>query len=110
MHLFESIEMYFYVDAWDNYVIEYNFHGKDFYLWKDVLNIHREYVDDCILYDSFGDKIPENELENELEYYSLKLKSKDINLYRNMSLIMYLKSENGQDNSKEMLKKNTWIY
>jgi hypothetical protein len=99
--------MYFYIDSWDTYVIEYSFHEKDFYLWKDVLEIHKENVDDCILYDDLGDKILES-LENKFEYYVLKLKSKDINLYRNISLIMYIKDENGWDNSKEMLKKNTW--
>ena len=109
IHLFESIKMYFYIDAWDNYVIEYNFHEKDFYLWKDVLIIHKEYVDNCSLYDDFGDEVFKD-LDNEFEYYTLKLKSKDINLYRNISMIMYLKDENGWDNSKEMLRMNTWNF
>ena len=39
-------------------------------------------------------------------YYVLKLKSKDMNLYRNISLIMYIIYGDGKDNSKEMLKKN----
>ena len=109
IHLFESIEMYFYIDAWNNYVIEYNFHEKDFYLWEDVLIIHKEYVDNCSLYDNFGDEVFKD-LDNKFEYYTLKLKSKDINLYRNISMIMYLKDENGWDNSKEMLKRNTWSF
>jgi hypothetical protein len=99
--------MYFYIDNWDRYVIEYSFHQKDFYLWKDVLEIHRENIDDYTLYDDLGNEILEN-LENKFEYYVLRLKSKDINLYRNISLIMYIKDENGWDNSEEMLKKNTW--
>lgn len=109
MHLFESIEMYFYIDAWDNYVIEYNFHGKDFKLWQKVLDIHKEYVDNCSLYDGFGDEISKTDLKNEFEYYVLKLKSKDMNLYRNISLIMYIIYDDGKDNSKEMLK-NTWNF
>jgi len=95
VHLLESIKMYFYIDSWDNYVIEYNFNQKDFYLWKGILEIHRENVDDCTLYD---------DLENKFEYYELRLESKDINLYRNISLIMYIKDENGWDNSEEILE------
>lgn len=90
-------------------MIEYNFHEKDFYLWKDVLIIHKEYVDNCTLYDDFGDEVFKD-LDNKFEYYTLKLKSKDINLYRNISMIMYLKDENGWDNSKEMLRINTWNF
>jgi hypothetical protein len=104
VHLLESIKIYFYIDSWDHYVIEYNFHQKDFYLWKDILEIHRENIDDCALYDDLENKV----LENEFEYYVLRLKSKDINLYRNISLIMYIKDENGWDNSEEMLKRDTW--
>jgi hypothetical protein len=107
VHLLESIKIYFYIDSWDHYVIEYNFHQKDFYLWKDILEIHRENIDDCTLYDDLENKVLES-LENEFEYYVLRLKSKDINLYRNISLIMYIKDENGWDNSEEMLKRNTW--
>ena len=110
VHLFESIEMYFYIDAWDNYVIEYNFHEKDFGLWKKVLDIHKEYVDNYSLYDGFGDEISKTDLKNEFEYYVLKLKSKYMNLYRNISLIMYIIYGDGKDNSKEMLKKNTWNF
>ena len=58
------------------------------------LIIHKEYVDNCTLYDDFGDEVFED-LDNKFEYYTLKLKSKDINLYRNISMIMYLKDENG---------------
>jgi hypothetical protein len=107
VHLLESIKIYFYIDSWDHYVIEYNFHQKDFYLWKDILEIHREDIDDYTLYDDLENKVLES-LENEFEYYVLRLKSKDINLYRNISLIMYIKDENGWDNSEEMLKRNTW--
>jgi hypothetical protein len=31
-------------------------------------------------------------------------------LYRNISLIMYIIYDDGKDNSKEMLKKNTWSF
>jgi hypothetical protein len=103
VHLLESIKMYFYIDSWDNYVIEYNFNQKDFYLWKGILEIHRENVDDCTLYDDLENKVLES-LENKFEYYVLRLKSKDINLYINISLIMYIKDENGWDNSEEILE------
>lgn len=106
MHLLESIEMYFYIDTNNIFVIEYSFHEKDFYLWDQILKIHRENVEECVLYDNFDEKIVE--LENEHKYYILKLKSKDVNLYRNISMIMYIEDDKGWDNSKEMLKKNTW--
>ena len=103
VHLLETIKMYFDIDRWDNYVIEYNFNQKDFYLWKGILEIHRENVDDCTLYDDLENKVLES-LENKFEYYVLRLKSKDINLYINISLIMYIKDENGWDNSEEILE------
>jgi hypothetical protein len=92
IHIIESIEIYFYVDASGSFVIEYNFHEKDFHLWE-------ENVDNCSLYNVFDEVI-----KNGGEYYNLKAKSKDPNLYRNISLIMY---SEGIDNSKEMLKMNT---
>lgn len=105
IHIIESIEIYFYIDVDDNVVIEYNFHEKDFNLWKKILEIHKENVEESILYDNFNEIF--TNIENIYEYYTLKLKSKDLNLYRNISLIMYIKNEK-QDNSKEMIKKNTW--
>ena len=86
--------MYFYIDTNDNIVIEYNFHKEDFYLWEQILEIHKENVDDCLLYDTFDVEVEES-LKNEFIYYTLKLKSKDINLYRNISLIMYIENEGG---------------
>lgn len=100
--MIESIEIYFYIDTNDDFVIEYNFHREDFNLWEQILEIHKEYVEECELYKN-GEKI-EN-LEKNDEYYTLELKSKDPNLYRNISLIMYLEDKN---NFEKMLKKNTW--
>ena len=109
MHLLESIEIFFYVDTSGKKVIEYNFHKKDFYLWEQILEIHKENVKNCSLYDVFDEEIL-GKLENNLEYYSLKLKSEDDNLYRNISLILYIEDINGWNNSKKMLKRNTWNF
>lgn len=102
----ESIEIYFYVDTSGSFVIEYNFHEKDFHLWEKIFEIHKENVDNCGLYNIFDEIINES-INNDSKYYTLKAKSKDPNLYRNISSIMYIEYKEGFDNSKEMLKKNT---
>ena len=108
VHLLESIEMYFYVGTNGIFVIEYSFHEKDFYLWEQVLKIHKENVEKCVLYDNFDEEVLE--LENDYKYYILKIKSEDANLYRNISMIMYIENNVGWNNSEEMLIKNTWNF
>ena len=109
IHIIESIEIYFYVDTSGNFVIEYNFHEKDFHLWEKIFEIHKENVNNCGLYNIFDEIIIED-IRNDSKYYTLKAKSKDPNLYRNISSIMYIEYKEGFDNSKEMLKKNTWDF
>jgi hypothetical protein len=86
--MIEGIEIYFYIDTSGNFVIEYKFHEKDFHLWEKIFEIHKENIDNWGLYNIF-DEIINKDIKNGSEYYNLKAKSKDPNLYRNISLIMY---------------------
>lgn len=101
-----TIEIWYYVDTNDNFVIEYNFHTIDFKIWKKILDIHKEDLESC-LYDLENNIIDETNLENIAQYYTFRLKSKDFNLYRNINLIFYLKKEKW-NNMHEMVRKNTW--
>lgn len=102
-----SIEMFFFITLDDEAAIEYNFHSVDFHLWEQIVEIHKENVNETTLY-YLNDVITINDIKDKYEYYNIKIVSKDMNLYRNINLIMYLTDNDKWDNMNEMLRKNTW--
>jgi hypothetical protein len=107
LQIINTIEIFFYVTTEDEFAIKYNFHSIDFFIWKDIVKIHKENCDNAELFHS-DCIINENNIKNSLDYYSFTLKSKDFNLQRNINLIFYLSDEKGWDNIWEMVNKNTW--
>jgi len=59
------------------------------------------------LYDILGKEIDFDTYENIYEYYILYLKSKDANLYRNITILPYLWNKEW-NNQKKMIAQNTW--
>lgn len=102
-----SIEIFYYIDMSNRFVIEYSFHCNDFELWKKILCIHKKCAD-SLLY--VGDVIvDETSLKNDSIYYDFALKSKNPNLYKNINLLFYI--EEGLDEEcliKKIIKKNSW--
>jgi hypothetical protein len=60
---------------------------KIFIYGKKIFEIHKENVNNCGLYNIFDEIIIED-IRSDSKYYTLKAKSKDPNLYRNISSIM----------------------
>lgn len=105
-HRFNTIDMWFSINTNDEFYIEYFFHNIDFSVWKKIIEIHKINVGQTTLYNENNEKIDILKLNNNLEYYILKIVSKDPNLYRNINLIFYLEDKNW-NNMNEMLKQNT---
>lgn len=98
-----TIEMYYYVNTNDEFVIQYDFHKIDLETWKKVMEIHKEGCN-TELYDEFKNKI--EKIVDDRNYYTFLLKSKDFNLFRNISLILFLKKDDW-NNMEEQLILNT---
>ena len=45
-----TIEIFFYVNTSDYFCIEYNFHKIDFEMFKEILEMHKEDVEETKLY------------------------------------------------------------
>jgi len=101
--------MFFYVTMNDEFAIDYNFHRVDLFLWKEILEIHKDCVNKPRLYNFLNELIESNDIKDSLEYYTFKLTSKDFNLYRNINLIMYLEDKKTSwNNLDESVRSNTW--
>lgn len=82
-----SIEIFFTVYNDLNFVIEYEFHETDFDLWKKIVEIHTDNVKEYkIILNEKEVKI--EDIINNMTYYSIKIKSLDVNLYKNINLIL----------------------
>lgn len=102
-----TIELWFYIETNNTFNIEYSFHKIDFKIWLEILEIHKEDIINSTLLNIDNEVVDIENIKNTEEYYIFKLTSKEFNLYRNISLILYL--ENGKWNNRdEMLRKNTW--
>jgi len=99
----KTIEIFFTITTTDLFMIEYNFHSIDFELWKEIINIHIENIKDYKIHRN-EEKIDLKNFENLYDYYSIKLTSKDFNLYRNINLIFF----NDPKEIDEKLQINTW--
>lgn len=102
-----TIEIFFYVNTKDQFVIEYSFHPTDIEIWREIVSIHRDQNPEAILYNEYEIEVNENNVMP-TSYCIFKLKSTSFNLYRNIGLIFYLEDENEKNNMLEMMKKNTW--
>lgn len=103
-----TIEIHFYVTTDDYFAITYNFHSIDFEMWKEIVEIHREHIEESFLLAEFDEEVVDiNELKNNDTYYSFTLKSKEFNLYRNINIIFFLKGKNW-DTMDESIRRNTW--
>lgn len=102
---FKTIEMFFYITTDDGFAIEYNFHPIDLEIWKEIVKVHKEECEVSEIYDQDGDVVNEEDLPKR-DYYVVKLKSKDFNLYRNINILFFI-NEN-KDSLEEIIEKNTW--
>ena len=50
-----TIEIFFYVNTSDYFCIEYNFHKIDFEMFKEILEMHKEDVEETKLYIVIGE-------------------------------------------------------
>jgi hypothetical protein len=107
-----TIEIYYNIGTDDSFYITYNFHKLDFHLWLQLVAIHEESATDvsCIYEMHSIDYAMRHseEFRNLSTYYTIYLVSKEINLYRNISLIPFLEHDDGSDNMIEMINLNTY--
>ena len=83
----------------------------DFEMFKEILEMHKEDVEETKLYIVIGEieiETNESELKNNKEYFIIRLKSKECNLYRNINTIFFFEDEKGKENMDEMIEK--WTY
>jgi hypothetical protein len=90
-----SIEIFYTTDIYnDEYYIsiEYRFHKIDFYIFLQIIKMHKSSVNNYIL---FNDNIEIENIEIEkIELYNeYKLISKDISLYSNINFIPHLQKD-----------------
>ncbi len=103
-----TIELFFYVNTEDEFVIDYNFHSLDFDLWVQILEVHKEENSDARLFNSENEEIVSDPINSGNTYFAFSLRSKNFNLYRNINLVFFLEHESGWNNMSEMLRQNTW--
>jgi len=103
-----SIEIFYTTDIYnDEYYIsiEYKFHKIDFYIFLQIIKMHKSSVNNCILFNN-NNVIDNVEIEKIELYNEYKLISKDISLYSNINYIPHLQ-KNSWNNLNQSLMINT---
>lgn len=100
-----SIEIFYTTDIYnDEYYIsiEYRFHKIDFYIFLQIIKMHKSSVNNYIL---FNDNIEIENIEIEkIELYNeYKLISKDISLYSNINYIPHLHKDSWNNLNQSLM-------